>query len=1424
MQHYVTKQAMSSFVRAECLKQLRLSLTHEKKCAAHRSAQGMPDEQQPRPGIQLLREAGDEWEAEKLGDLAVSFGHPAVLGKSKPLGGGRVKFGNADLIDLITEAAPGTFMAQAEFPVTPTFESALGIADYRVRYEMGFADVRPDIIQVLGQGQLGRLAVTSRGDVVTIPDNDERMQLRVIEIKLTAQPSANYFAEVTYYEILLAAWLEENGLADRFLVVPDGAVWPGSHDASVLVTRIRDAEHENLTLSLAEKLSALDEDLEPLPFDVFAPRVRRFFTHDLPSALDGDWRDLDWHVDHRCKGCDYLGYPWKRRDAQGDLIDTALPEHCMPTALTSDHLSRVAFVTRGSRGALNEGAVATVADLAGRQPNDEVFNGHQSLRATRTVVSARAASLADQDAFVAADTGTSAIMPRWADLRIYLTVDFDVGSGITFALGLRAFWLEPSVFGQNTPRAQQNWPAQAFLVQEKSLDKERDALLSLLTRIETIVNDAQQRAPSSTIQVYLWDSVQQDHLARIIGRHLGHILSQNPTLSRLAWLFPSEEMVPNATLATRMSPITVIRDVARAVLAAPVAHYYSLLQIARYYHDAGISDAQAQRRFHVHDLFEDHLSDQIPSERAHEVWTNRNSGSRTWSQTVSIMDETVKKRLDALQSVTRRLGEDLKAHLGKTAPLASTVGPVPAEGKLANDSQIWYAFAKLNAALSLLEVQQIWAMPPHEREARFRSAVLARRLDGTERTDALAALNVAGRPDVWVYELGKNSREVRAREGDFNFVLSPAGHPAFLDMALISAVRAARWTPPVEEYKLMRTRLADCSGATVVGLDRDRGLIAVQVTPHFLTNISAADLDHHGIADFSADVMLDPKSLDVFTKKLLDTLQQIGNPDPALRNPLATGIHGAPRRNSRRAPTTPVAEFLWGAPQLHQTRITRDMAPLQATLTAMNYALNPSQWHAWEDALTRRLSVLWGPPGTGKSRTACAIVFSALDLARREERPLRVLVTAATYKALDNVLDGAHAMLSAQCIPVEVKRLRGKHRSGDDVPRSLDLEIDWSRPSPEHQALHSRLLLQQGPTLIGTTPHQVHNLLKTGRSDPLAPLFDLILIDEASQMDVGQATLALAALAPDGAVVVAGDPMQLPPIHAAEPPLGLESMVGSIYAFFARQHGVPHVALNVNYRSNQEIVAFAHRAGYEPSLASAHPGLRLRLLEPFPMEQPDDWPAHLPWTPEWANLLDPTHPATCFVYPEGRSGQWNRFEADAVASMVHLLFLSRMADELEGSGKESIQAYDEERFWKQAIGIVTPHRAQQGLLISRLQQTFPLTNASLIRDAVDTVERFQGQERDVILATFALGDPDVIATEEEFLLGLNRFNVMASRPRAKLVVLVTQEVVNHLCAEIDALRDSRLLKIYADSFCARSRTMELPTSDGSVRTGQFRYR
>ena len=136
-------------------------------------------------------------------------------------------------------------------------------------------------------------------------------------------------------------------------------------------------------------------------------------------------------------------------------------------------------------------------------------------------------------------------------------------------------------------------------------------------------------------------------------------------------------------------------------------------------------------------------------------------------------------------------------------------------------------------------------------------------------------------------------------------------------------------------------------------------------------------------------------------------------------------------------------------------------------------------------------------------------------------------------------------------------------------------------------------------------------------------------------------------------------------------------------------------------------------------------------------------------------------------------------------------------------------------FWKKGVGVVAPHRAQGSRITDLLRRIFVHsgTPSPLIAGAVDTVERYQGQQRDVIIASFGLGDPEVIANEDEFLYDFRRFNVMVSRACTKVVVLMSRSVLEHLSNDQDILRDSGLLKRFAELYCRHEEPLELPFFD-----------
>jgi hypothetical protein len=299
----VGKEALSQSIRTECLRLLRLNLSPDVQAfRPERTAAGMPPVQPPRPGLEYLAQAGEEWQAEKIEDLSDTFGTAVVIGDRYTNPAGRERFRAIELINYLPTAPQGCFLVEAEFEVRAAFENALGIASYRQAYGLVYSKLRPDLIEVLPPTLDINRYVSPAGEVLWLADDDSRIKLRVIDIKLTAEPSPSYFAEVTYYSMALAGWLIDRGLDNRYVVVPNAAIWPGSHDASCLVKTCREIEDQGGTPTYAQMWDAMQEDLEAVPFEVFVGRVKHFFITDLPRAFACPWQQHSWHVDNRCKG------------------------------------------------------------------------------------------------------------------------------------------------------------------------------------------------------------------------------------------------------------------------------------------------------------------------------------------------------------------------------------------------------------------------------------------------------------------------------------------------------------------------------------------------------------------------------------------------------------------------------------------------------------------------------------------------------------------------------------------------------------------------------------------------------------------------------------------------------------------------------------------------------------------------------------------------------------------------------------------------------------------------------------------------------------------------------------------------------------------------------------------------------------------
>ncbi len=1508
------KKALSAFIRTGCERQFRLNMYLD----SYRRDKGMPVKQDQRSGLGGAGDMGYEWQGKKVKELQEVFGVGSVLQPKKG-------FEQQQLLDVLSkELHPHQFIVEASYSSnTEEFKGGMGLINLQDEFgnDLSLGENRADIIQVLPackdvERQSDDYAgywqkVNLDGSLTDLEPNDERLRLRIIDIKLSAEPGAHYFAEVIYYALTLAGWLEahEPQLKQRFVVVAASAVWPGSHDASAVATARQRLDAHGMSVTLAALAAALESDIELAPFDIFAARLRSIFQSTLPRVLRTPWRELDWHVDYSCSGCDFLGYPWPVG------VDATTPnqrngvsyhkEWCWPQAEAIQHLSRVAGVSRGNARQLE---IQTVTELASLSANDPIFSKSSTLKSQRVRFPYRAQALDGRSASQMPDTGTDAQMPRWSDLRVCLFLDYDLSSAYTIVFGLRAAWREPNgLLVPNEQAQRKTWVDQRefykegldyqlqgngeekfhgiFPVKSPKLSDERAALFKFLRALLDIqkwvrekdefdVNDCSEYvdgrrasfpgkpARRSSHQIYLWDEAQLRHLKRVISRHLAAITADKE-LRDVAWLFPSGELLAHPEEVSVRSPFTMLSRVVQHTVMANLAHHYTLYGVARQYNAYSVDFPIPE----IGPFYRDALSDLLPAERIHEVWSENDNHKIDWVRAFSRIGDATRAKLSYLNTLVQRLQKDLRLQLGNsdlTAPLL-LARPARMLPKLPLFSRLLYEYTRLNAALDDLEIYTTRAMPVYEREAKFRAAYLPFRLTGTVRTLALQKLQATQKTllldddYLLIYELGPDSHDINARPGDIGYALSPRNQPGFLQQSWFSLVNNRGYTvrrrggePIGKTIKTISD--AGLTNVSIEAIERREGLIALRLSDR--THVTLAEgrnnpaetLEAAGFVNLERDIMLDKVAQDFLSSKVKDTLEGIGFPEIAQHDSLNELLEQTLNtKNQQQLITelTPAASFLWDTQSL-AAPIARNLIDIRSILEShlhkVKHQLNASQWMAWQSALQTRLSLIWGPPGTGKSQTIRVLIAGALLAAHQSKQPLRILVSTISYAALDNVLEKLPALFKVVLpgVDIPIIRLQSVYKQEDPekLPESIKrLKVKTRRTSQEVLDIKQELTNPKGLIVVAGVPQQVHNLaIASEFPSPMSSVpgkkgpsklhratqsrwFDLVVIDEASQMDVATATLVVSKATDVGAYVLAGDDLQLPPIHAAEPPEKLEYYVGSVFDFVRKAKAISPLSLDVNYRSNATLVKFIRGAGYSKDLAAYSPRLCLDLPV-LPTTRPVDWPVQLAWSAQWGQLLQPEYPTTAFIYADNTSSQANDFEADAVAALVWLLrgrLKSRLLHEREPDSinpdKEkptSNEPYSSDNFWDKAIGVVTPHRAQMSRIVSRLQEIFCNDDPEKIRAAVDTVERFQGQERDVVIASFGIGDPDLIRSEDEFLYSLRRFNVLASRARAKLIVLAPQSLIDHLPDDAQVLEESRLLKRFVESHCQRVGPIQLP--------------
>jgi hypothetical protein len=197
-------------------------------------------------------------------------------------------------------------------------------------------------------------------------------------------------------------------------------------------------------------------------------------------------------------------------------------------------------------------------------------------------------------------------------------------------------------------------------------------------------------------------------------------------------------------------------------------------------------------------------------------------------------------------------------------------------------------------------------------------------------------------------------------------------------------------------------------------------------------------------------------------------------------------------------------------------------------------SLSATQFGVLEQVMTCKtpLSLIWGPPGTGKTHwLASFILHLLLDAATSgtdgtHKKDIKILVSAQNHNAIENLIRAVakltqqHPQKALLCDKTQVGI--GKITGGTTGP---------SNDPPPFESLGgskgsvNKFLNGKHASVLGATVWAVNKL------DP-ACKFDVVIVDEASQLLVGEATMALMKVTAErgSRIILAGDHKQLPPI------------------------------------------------------------------------------------------------------------------------------------------------------------------------------------------------------------------------------------------------------------------------------------------------------
>lgn len=427
------------------------------------------------------------------------------------------------------------------------------------------------------------------------------------------------------------------------------------------------------------------------------------------------------------------------------------------------------------------------------------------------------------------------------------------------------------------------------------------------------------------------------------------------------------------------------------------------------------------------------------------------------------------------------------------------------------------------------------------------------------------------------------------------------------------------------------------------------------------------------------------------------------------------------------------------------------------TFDAMRFPwLNASQEKAVNEVLwAKDVAVVHGPPGTGKTTTLVEAIFETL---RRESQ---VLVCAQSNMAVDWISEklvdrGINVLRIGNPTRVNDKMLsftyERRFEAHPDYPQLWSIRKairelrqqrkhadSWHQKMDRLKSRATELELRIRSSLFGEARVIASTLTGAANRVLEGEKYSTLFIDEAAQALEAACWIAIRKA---GRVVLAGDHCQLPP--TVKSIMALKGGLGkTLMERIVENKPETVTLLKMQYRMNEQIMKFSSEWFYNGMVESAPMVSHRGIL---------DYDIPMMW-------IDTAECDGKEEFVGENFGRINRAEAE--------MTLQTLQQYLEKIGKQRIleESID--------VGIISPYRAQVQLLRKELRKReFFRPYRHLL--TVNTVDGFQGQERDIILISLVRSND---GGDIGFLRDLRRMNVAITRARMKLIILGSSETM-----------------------------------------------